>query len=449
MSFNVIGSDYKAYFNSGPVSQWEKGGFGQVNFAQKFTEYFPYFPFCEMGFDFTFKSTGASHMVYSDFRELLDMWERYGNTKIVPAYYGQWSTQQAIIGKQSFYDDWVNFITEFKDDRRIVAIQPFGEPNRAYIPSDMSYKDAMIWMKGLIGHLHGIKPEIKIIFPWFNLVYKNTPQLIADMKSVGIPSYCIIDCMHPYLDPKWTPNVTNKAGVDQKINKFYQEELLPFINAFDLERLWSGETFWWPTDSRKDTNGVFLQDYWIKGIAELFTSNGVSFHLWSMTNWYAFHETKRVLQIGSAPPPPDQTYEIFSGVHVAGSGTVQPEGIQTVKLGESIRFTAYPNTDEGYFLDHWAIDGRKIAGNPIDITRTVSKRYFLEAIMGNTTEPPTPPEAICTIKEATQGTVLAGVMPPIRVFRDRCLPQRIKHDYYWISKYLAPKIRVVRNKLKI
>lgn len=55
----------------------------------------------------------------------------------------------------------------------------------------------------------------------------------------------------------------------------------------------------------------------------------------------------------------------------------------------------------------------------------------------------------CIIRSATQGTMFAGIMPLLRVFRDNQLPKRASNEYYAISRYVAPVIDKFRARLKI
>lgn len=63
-------------------------------------------------------------------------------------------------------------------------------------------------------------------------------------------------------------------------------------------------------------------------------------------------------------------------------------------------------------------------------------------------EPPIePPAQPCAIRSATEGTVFAGILPVLRLFRDNSLPRMATRDYYALSRYVAPKIDAIRKKV--
>jgi len=59
-------------------------------------------------------------------------------------------------------------------------------------------------------------------------------------------------------------------------------------------------------------------------------------------------------------------------------------------------------------------------------------------------ETPTQP---CAIRSATEGTALVGILPVLRLFRDRSLPRNVTREYYELSRYLAPILDRIRNKI--
>jgi hypothetical protein len=302
----MISSDYTAYYSDTKIPEsWEAGGQGQINYAEKWMQYVDKFPYFGMTFSFT-GGYGGSLLHYDKFRALLDMWERYGNTRIVPMYYQPYGFR---LGSDELRTAWLNFMREFADEPRIVAIHPFGEPHGSNLKAGMSREQAIQWTKNLIEEMHSIKPLAKYVFPFFGLLYNENEYdtYITDLLNIGVPMYCKIDVIHPYYFPEsygWNKGLTPA----QKVLWYKNNQLDKATAAFDNQRLWCGETFWWAKDLRKDAAGEYLQDQWLRGIINLFVANGIDFNLLAMTSWQTFHEGMRTVatsNYGGTPPQPE------------------------------------------------------------------------------------------------------------------------------------------------
>ena len=131
---------------------------------------------------------------------------------------------------------------------------------------------------------------------------------------------------------------------------------------------------------------------------------------------------------------------------IAGEGgtTTPMEGVYPIPKRVEYIITAQPY--DGYELQHWLLNGavfQATAPNQLSIvpygdTATVQPVFKLKAVNGNGGKG-------CMIAALTVGTSLTPILPMLRQFRDRSLPQRLIQRYYGLSKYVAPKIVQLRG----
>jgi len=118
-------------------------------------------------------------------------------------------------------------------------------------------------------------------------------------------------------------------------------------------------------------------------------------------------------------------------------------GSQALWLESTLNVLKHP------FVNYWTYDYPEDWCLVNGSTFEPKEAYYVLQSYATAVEPEPPVQAGCMLQAATQGTMLAGCLPFIRAFRDRCLPSEIIKDYYAISKYLAPKITQIRGGLRL
>jgi hypothetical protein len=294
MNLTGIGGDYLVNYSSGDPSAWEPlipllAQWQSLGYSTS-----------RLGFVFP-GLTGMSVLDYTKFDAVLTYFASIG-VQVIPVLQNNTDDVSAFVANPNFISDWLQFVTYYKGDTRIAAVEIFGEPN-----SDTSYYAGSSLklqqlFKSLIDQIHAIDPTRLIIYPTGNVNYPDALTWIADLRTTGIinDQLVVFDIIHPYLfessnDTPPPPNNTPTQIVQYNLNTW----MLPCIAAFGPNRCFCGETYANPNLTQS------LQVQFLTEQINSFIANGVQFDIWATLEFLQQQQTSFSFQaMNAANKPP-------------------------------------------------------------------------------------------------------------------------------------------------
>lgn len=492
-----MSGSWDLYYNTRNPLAYETTGW--INLIANYKTYFPV-----SNLQFAFSGNQSYLPNYTDIKQTLDIFEKVGMTQNVLSLYGDWSSNAGLIGSLNFKNKWIELLATLKFDERVAGIQIFGEPQTPFIVSTMNVRQAMFWIADLIQYLNdNVRDDITYIFPDFFMCFPVTEAGTKEKTDIiletGIHNLdnVLIDVIHPYynenayLDWNMTPELKVKA---------YRVRCIDYpLEKFGAEKIVCGETFAWQEENHTEE----IQKRWIKAILTEFHNINMGYNLHAMYgNKIKWDWTFEAIDLVEPPQPPPQyvdtniTYwqivpdqvkpmqnfkiegflfrnnieENLSDSQIVDNEEVLIQYIANVDWINFAKATTKFDSERGYH-GFFSITGSfpsqvQLTKFPFRVfyngnsTKRLNPCWtetrYLEVYQDQPTPEPPPPEpqpepepAHCIFGESLSGTVLSGSLPAIRVFRDRCLPEKIKNDYYYVSRYLAPKIRRFRRMIHL
>ena len=188
-----------------------------------------------------------------------------------------------------FVNNWLQFVTDYKDDDRIAAINIFNEPTDLSSYGTSNTQQIQIYAD-LIADIHVIDPDRVVLFPyWWLMWYNNINIWFDDLQASGVLNdpYVIYDVSHPYFceyelwDEYMSP--------EQKADWIFDTQILPAIEFFgSADKVWIGETFgFWPLAELSPGHPPAtwsLQSAFITRIINNCVENDVGFQLFACTS---------------------------------------------------------------------------------------------------------------------------------------------------------------------
>jgi len=285
-----VGGDYLLHYSDSDPSIWE------TSWVQDDLAYYASkgLTVSRLGFRFSDCETSyASQSTYFKWKmdRVLNYFDVHG-IKVVFSLQNN-DDMENYCGSQAMTDNWLQVTRDYKDDPRVSAFHIFSEPEHAswydtwdaHITSKAQFN---VEMMNLAKAIHAIDPNRIVILPFMGLgsLYPGAgdySKWIIDLKSAGFMNEqnTMVDIVHPYY---FENQYDYGLSVSGKVKWYEDYQINPMINAFGVDKCWSGETFYW-YGRVIGSSTVFatdaLQRQWLTSIINCFVKHDMGFDIWA------------------------------------------------------------------------------------------------------------------------------------------------------------------------
>lgn len=291
LPLSVLGEDYLIFHgDDADPNIW-------VNYLSAFTEFH-----CNT-IRLAFSSTNASYSCSRYNQAKMNTVLNHLNSVGVKAVLADCAGAGSWYGSQEWVNDWVVLANTYKNDPRVVALQPINEPYPDFFSSTgptggiHDQESMIIAMAYLIDRIREVDSSRTIIFPLTVGVLEDNwndwDGFYSSLQShrVLTKGNIIFDVIHPYyMEGSWDGGMTPV----QKADWYRDTYLLPAINLFGASKVWCGETFGFPSwQSPQGTPGDYDHqlDFELQMIKHL-VDNGVGFQMMWYFTFYYFNDVQ-------------------------------------------------------------------------------------------------------------------------------------------------------------
>lgn len=191
----------------------------------------------KLGFEFG-DGTCHSTLDYEKFDRVLEIFDSV-NIDVIPVAWDDQTCNSEFLN--TYKADWLNFVSYYKGDSRIVAVSIFCEQTNSIL-TELSRFELTKYSAELTKEIHLVDPDRIVIFPFPALIYGTFAEWYADLQQTEILSEpnVVFDVVHPYyFENDWDMGLTPEA----KAVWYGKGWISPSVNFFGANRVFAGETF--------------------------------------------------------------------------------------------------------------------------------------------------------------------------------------------------------------
>jgi hypothetical protein len=277
MTLAGLGDDYLMFKNwNGNPSAWDSE-------LHWFTQY--HATGARLGFSFSDDSGVFSTYNYAKMNSVLTKLSSVGVKAVICEFPGVGSY---FYGSAAWFNDWKQVAADFRGDSRIAAFELANEPYQSCLASNANTLSSFnAALASLIDQIRSIDPTRTIMIPIeVAILTDSSTAFHNDLVSKGIPAKgnILYDIVHPY----YFQILAMDGGIDNPTDKadwYWNSYVLPEINYFGAQNVWSGEMFCWPRGANQGQNNqVYIsyndQQIFERRMINYLVTAGVGFQMW-------------------------------------------------------------------------------------------------------------------------------------------------------------------------